>query len=107
MDLPPPIPQAIDWSTVFGTPTNFPDTQIINNRIEANRYYFIRTVVAGIGASAEHLAKLDRIVVLNLALAHLGKKPLCHADLVVMWNTAMEIKKLEAELKAAGEEALK
>ncbi|UMM42838.1 hypothetical protein L5515_018511 [Caenorhabditis briggsae] len=50
MDLPPPIPQAIDWSTVFGTPTNFPDTQIINNRIEANRYYFIRTVVAGIGA---------------------------------------------------------
>ncbi|CAO4386216.1 unnamed protein product [Caenorhabditis nigoni] len=107
MDLPPRFPCAIEWSTVFGTPTNFPDTQIINNCLEAHRYYFIRTIVAGMGASDEHLAKLDRLAVLNFALADLGKKPLCHADLVVMWNIAMEINKLEAELKADGEEAEK
>ncbi|CAO4368691.1 unnamed protein product [Caenorhabditis nigoni] len=48
------------------------------------------------GASADRLAKVDRLIALNLKLACLGEKPLCHADLVVMWNAAMEIKKFKA-----------
>ncbi|PIC19615.1 hypothetical protein B9Z55_025099 [Caenorhabditis nigoni] len=72
------------------------------NRQEANHFQFMRTVLAADGASADRLAKVDRLIALNLKLACLGEKPLCHADLVLMWNAAMEIKKLKAELIATG-----
>ncbi|UMM42841.1 hypothetical protein L5515_018514 [Caenorhabditis briggsae] len=104
MNPPPQLPRATDWINVFGTANNLPDSQIMHNRLEAHHFHFMRTVVAADGGSADRLAKLDRLVALNLTLARVGEKPLCHADLIVMWHTAMEINKLKAELIAAGAE---
>ncbi|PIC41552.1 hypothetical protein B9Z55_008932 [Caenorhabditis nigoni] len=62
----------------------------------------LRKIQAADGASADRLAKVDRLIALNLKLACLGEKPLCHADLVVMWNAAIKKLKTLAPLSCSG-----
>ncbi|PIC19608.1 hypothetical protein B9Z55_025094 [Caenorhabditis nigoni] len=84
---------------IFGTKTNFPEFQINKTRMNIQRLTLIRNTAVQCGATALYLNKLDRLIELNCTIIRLGGQPLCHADLVVMWQTVMEIRGIEALLE--------